>query len=875
MGGELKTQRTIGIVDWFYDEVRNAPYGFIKSCEYGDVFVHQSAFIRNTTRLQEGHIVVFLPQPSKLKSNQTEARNVYLLQEEKDISFLLEQFFAHPKGLSHQIHEEIKSQILRRWKEKENSKEREKISLVCQQFFEEWLAHITQNDELISYDRYESTFDLICSILAEKPTDFYIPIFHLFDNYSKVNLFLKGFVGKISKVIITVVFLSEKNTSQEYILSKINEKSRVYLLLHLYKNVSSLGPEQNTDGIKTILRFADKFLTTSKDQFTSKMLEKLPVEMGFELWINNNVKQLTPKLKQYIVCSFAEWGDNKREEVIKKCSPDEQNHILRQLCDSTEVILDQESFNYVVSLIELVKKFNPSYYDEYLAICYQRCELPLYQLQFWIKGYLDQINVEDFIENLIDLNRDDQIRFIKKLFMLANKGKFYLDDTILERIANLPSKIQSTDNGQISVKSLDYSIEIVIRTILEMKRTKKPISQKAIFDIIIDRVSSAEELLQISGFFEECKGRAYPIKDNFISSEDENGNFNFRRTNKPFEYCEGRLFEKDGKVISDNKYGLPFWWCANQQCFQACQDLHLDQSWEEYTLRDFLEILNIRYNHTQYLIFVGLINKINLFLTHLNCRECGRILYPIDQTYYAFWRVNLFRCANENCVVCQRNEKIYISHCINGKCNGVIDSRDSVRCQPDGFEGSDCGWYVCTSCYGCCSTEKINNRIEKMGSQYNCHTVGHKDIGIICCYKCGTAMIDACSEYNKAREWFINHKNDRKLIVKYGQRDDGRNWYLFKRPPSKTQSQYIQGLRKLKKIGFSIPEIEDSKEIHLVGEAFDYLEYKFICPNCDHILNISELWNAKDFAKLTPLKYHKPIAIAIDTLQSMKRHGDG
>lgn len=213
------------------------------------------------------------------------------------------------------------------------------------------------------------------------------------------------------------------------------------------------------------------------------------------------------------------------------------------------------------------------------------------------------------------------------------------------------------------------------------------------------------------------------------------------------EFCECRL----ANAVSRNE-GLPFYWCSNRPCFRPWVRFHTSEEWENYTVLDFMRILNIPTDYVNkagnstrfgyFIILSSFLRSFARFYEHLICRKCGKLLYPLNLTNFASRSVTEFACQNE---VCENNGlTIYLNHCFNKTtCKTIIDSRDSKQC-PN-------GQYICPECGGCCSTGNFRQRL------YNLHEVGgivspwlenfvNKDLGHWeknerFCYKCGRIMM--------------------------------------------------------------------------------------------------------------------------------------
>jgi len=188
---------------------------------------------------------------------------------------------------------------------------------------------------------------------------------------------------------------------------------------------------------------------------------------------------------------------------------------------------------------------------------------------------------------------------------------------------------------------------------------------------------------------------------NFKWLKVNNEGFKIEREDIPngITFCEGRKSLK-----KDEWSDREFYWCCNKSCFAPVQDPHHHFLWEDYTLQDFIQILNLTFDKEDYVKFLALLNRTNRLLERLKCNSCGYILRPAKSSTFAFYRVNTFQCMNHECQ--EYGKKIYLTHCLNWKCNGIIDSRVSAKC-PN-------GWYICEDCGSCCSHQKLSQRLEHL-----------------------------------------------------------------------------------------------------------------------------------------------------------------
>jgi hypothetical protein len=225
------------------------------------------------------------------------------------------------------------------------------------------------------------------------------------------------------------------------------------------------------------------------------------------------------------------------------------------------------------------------------------------------------------------------------------------------------------------------------------------------------------------------------------------------RTPKPsgVKFCEGRKSIKQHQTFERD-----FWWCRNDACYKNNEPSHDSESWEHYTALDFLNILTINTDEKLkngstvpkgiYYQFVSTLNRMEQLLEVLYCRSCDELLHPIETSNFAAYNTTRFACANKKCD--KHNHEVYLTHCLNGRCMMLIDSRDSKQCSN--------GMYICKHCTCCCSNQvykRIANKLQLVGKPISSdlrykieNKVGHLDKREHFCYKCGNQLVNEGGE---------------------------------------------------------------------------------------------------------------------------------
>ena len=201
--------------------------------------------------------------------------------------------------------------------------------------------------------------------------------------------------------------------------------------------------------------------------------------------------------------------------------------------------------------------------------------------------------------------------------------------------------------------------------------------------------------------------------------------------------------------------------------------------WEKYTLLDFMKILSIDSDNpsikTEYYKYVAAINRFNRLLDRMYCVECGFLLHPMHEANFAYYRVVRFHCVNTDCIKSDKNNEeneIYLHHCLNGKCNGIIDSRDSKKC-PNGM-------YICSNeyCGCCCSNEmfkRVLNNLRSTGGYISQKLtlavdkeLGHLERGLHFCYDCGAQMALIAADTYKCITCNIVYELNNNILIAQG-----------------------------------------------------------------------------------------------------------
>ena len=490
--------------------------------------------------------------------------------------------------------------------------------------------------------------------------------------------------------------------------------------------------------------------------------------------------------------------------------------------------ISEQSFNLVSDLINTK---NQTLVQNLLDLLY-RISADYIKLKFWLSDFINREDYDIYQSNFIFLGTSDQKKYIKKLFYLLSKKAVNIS---YDRISVLKNLIHSYSDGKKF--KLDFSCHIILESI-ESVKSGSFLNEVSIFTILTKHIENdTASLITLNGFFEKCSGRSIPDAT-FETEEGQKSIVSLKKIPIPrnVEFCEGVRFGETGK---DRTYQHDCWWCRSGSCYAANQLNELPTNYNDFTLATFFSILDIQFDKKEYYDFLGLLNKIEMFLKHLNCRSCNHILKPDKEGYYSYYRIANFVCSNPTC---DNRKTVYLNHCLGAKktaiktrCDNLIDSRDTVRCNYIKHNPSNnyekYGPYVCNLCGSCCSQKSLEKKHNELNERkWNMqpgldwkvrNKVGHLENGEIFCYSCGTEMTNNEEEY---KEFVSRLENPDSLfkVLKKGTNNYGF-WFMVKADEVFFGKALEVGLRVSNTKG------EDSNVKFIAQGNINFL----ICQNCN------------------------------------------
>lgn len=861
---QTEIEKYVGLVKWFHDQAKNANYGFIQHAILGDLFFHEKSIEQgqDTTSFKENEVVVFISQASKKHEGKLEAIQVKILSTETDLNFLFNHFLSilTEKGKYsdyNHIQKAVHSRIQSLLEKTEDVKINDELFNKFQSFVSNQLQTPLIQDTVF----LKGLFNVCKNFFLEKYSAISKIVEHKINSETAHSLWLENYVENCQVDYIASIILTAEPTIKSLIFAKCNIEDKTNILNKILERFNHINTNEELEQILEVINLSKKY-TSEIEKIVFNKIQNIidvsvknivDVDLLHRFWVEkfSSVCQIS-----FIASFIINTDDKTRKYIFELCTPEDKINIFFKVVSDLENGVIEFSIEIIKAVLKFAKIFAIDQHDKILNETLRICP-PYYKLSLWLEDYHQSLQFEEYKLYTITLNPTDQKKFVKKVLKYIHEEKVKISVEELTSI-NIIDYETSKLAENIDNSKLDYSTSIILNTISELNsqtqietRKQEKEAKFRIFDLILNQIREPNDILEIKGYFDECEGRC---SVSINETKDEAGivvdkeiifNRNEHKKAKLHPICDGRKFLKDGIPVLDETNNIEFWWCANQKCYKPSREIHNSEQWEKYTLLDFLKILKIGFREKDFEIYLSIINKANRFLKHLNCRECKHILRPVRQSNYAFYGVNNFNCTNDNCK--EKGKEIYLTHCLNGKCEQEIDSRDSVKCKPDGVDSEKCGWYVCNYCLSCCSDDVINARISNLksrGQEYQCHTNGHRNLGVISCNKCGNAMesneIDN-EKFQKTLNWLISNKENSKHILKSGVTKNNKNWFRFAKADLSAE-EYNSKLHSLLSLGFQIPNIDENRDIQLISEPNDFKKHNseiLTCKVCDNILDLS------------------------------------
>lgn len=644
-----------------------------------------------------------------------------------------------------------------------------------------------------------------CSLEAETDIDFLVDTLNkkiaLLDSNSRYSS-----ETELCKLIISRLGKINTPANKTEIFNKYFEENELVDLIKNHSNTSKYS----------VMKFGlQTFYPTQFEELENKTNEiqeaELLRQMGFE------GADKYDALTQSFFDNFYQF-----EKFYKKFPQNVNKEFIYKIILESETLPFEKSFESIKRFIELIKDNSSTIDSENAFTLFSNLSTPKIRLYLWLNDLTEAFDFSEYKENIWNLERKDQSRFVKKLFYWKSKEKFdfTLNDLKEIKVFNIDffREIKKSQ-PEVNYVNLDFNVSLLIyilSTISDIKQFDKNVSGK-LFEYFLEYMKDYKDIQHIDFFYPKCKGRTVGTKRSVKTPEvGESGepieietiefNYYHHKEDKPLhhKFCDGQFDKKNNLGFPVDK---PYSWCTGLPCFDPSNSqFELGENYNDWTIIEFLRLLKIQHEPNNISYLLGYINKANLLIDRLKCNGCNNLMSPSGQNTFTYHIINNFHCATSTCA--EYNKKVYLNHCLNKNCANIIDSRVSKKCTHEGYDAS-CGWYICDSCYSCCGTNVISRVIERKqanGQTYNCSPIGHDELKKTYCYHCGDKM-KLNSEFYLGQQKIIKSLDESKQNKFVEAKENKNGFWRFKLNFGAINlNQREEGINKLNSNGFKLTE---------------------------------------------------------------------
>ena len=282
-----------------------------------------------------------------------------------------------------------------------------------------------------------------------------------------------------------------------------NQKTRI-LKESFFKVLRSLSQEK-TSSLKCIMDESHSLLDNEWKEWYEEVVEDCSEEELFFLW-----KEKITETCPYNYIKDCLLNSNKKcyEEFYGyycngMISKEKAKELLWLNIKSEKAIDNREEFYKRLYSIKYLLLIDDSEIEHVKEI-----EIDIYMVFLWYLSYTTEFKFEVLAKKFIYFDSSDQVRIIKGLFYLADKGNLSLTVEMLESIVRVDSDLYRLISQNHPFVPIDVSTDIVIKALANLYRKGNFSSDKDVLNIIINASQyTKKERIKIGSYFDECPGR--------------------------------------------------------------------------------------------------------------------------------------------------------------------------------------------------------------------------------------------------------------------------------------------------------------------------------------------------------------------------------
>lgn len=333
-------------------------------------------------------------------------------------------------------------------------------------------------------------------------------LIELFANYvntqsndeQKYELFLKGYVKNVPQNIV------RKNTHQlekedcKKIFKNISE-NKSFIKEILTEKVTL----DNTSSLSWLYDLAIEFLDQENfNSFDKKVFDTIEQSEYFKFWEIGKAKLFPQnKIEEILQDKFEHYAQIKKWIENKATTTEEISEFLFSFLHKQVLVTDRIIFYKQLNHIKYLLQLNELHLEKIKQI-----NNDFYNIILWA---LDKENVFDFEllkQKFIYFAPDEQVRIIRKLFLLKANGQFDLTIEKLNELTRFDLDLYKTNLKFNPDIPIDISTDVVIKALLSYQQNQRFFVESELLTVILNDLKlDKTRRFRLSNYFEDCLGR--------------------------------------------------------------------------------------------------------------------------------------------------------------------------------------------------------------------------------------------------------------------------------------------------------------------------------------------------------------------------------
>ena len=316
----------------------------------------------------------------------------------------------------------------------------------------------------------------------------------------KYELFFKGLVKDVPQNLVKQNFGKlDEDDCRKIFESQPENKS--FILEILQSKISS----ENISSLDWVYDLGKKYLDTENfNLLDKKIFSSIEQPEYFKLWKKGKARTFP---KDYVEALLNEnyenykeiekWIDNK-VITLEEISNVLLSYLSKQI-SVTDRIIFYKQFNHIKYLLQS---------DELYLEKIKQLKNDFYEIILWFLGKEETLDFELLKLKFIYFSPDEQVKIIRKLFLLKAKGEFELTIEKLNELTRFDLDLYKTSLNFNPSIPLDISTDVIIKALSSFQEKQKFLVESELLSVVLNDIKEDKtKRFKLANYFENCSGR--------------------------------------------------------------------------------------------------------------------------------------------------------------------------------------------------------------------------------------------------------------------------------------------------------------------------------------------------------------------------------